>query len=222
MLAVLVVPAHAFVVNLDSFTVTKSGGTLMNDDFSDNGGLSAAGPMTEPSNVGDIGVYTVIEAGGQSEGSVAGNRTFDTLGATLAASAVNPGTQTRTTVIELRTQRTDVTDNGLKTDDTFRVGAIVSLDDLTDLGNGDACGIRLRDRNTPTTVGNDELRLKIRKNGSGDTQVALRHCDTVANINMILQTILLSALDLSTHDQVLLTLEKLIPGWTRSAPRLNL
>lgn len=102
--------------------------------------------------------------------------------------------------------------NGLKSDDTFRIDAIVSLGSLTDLGIGDAYGIRLRDRNVPTTVDNEELRLEIRKNGSNDPTVALRHRDVDLNMTTILQEISLSALDLSAHDQVFLTLEKANAG----------
>lgn len=213
LLAISAVPASAFVVHLDNFTITKNGVTLMNDDFTDTAGLGLAGPMTEPNNNGTNGIYSVINGGGQSEGSLAGNRTFDTDGAPLEPSAVVPGTKIRTTAIELQTSRTDVTDpNGLKSDDTFRADAVVSLGSLTDLGIGDTYGIRLRDRNTPTTLGNEELRLEIRKNGSNDPTVALRHRDNDLNINTLLQEIALTALDLSSHDQVLLTLEKASAG----------
>ncbi|NKB22704.1 MAG: PEP-CTERM sorting domain-containing protein [Alphaproteobacteria bacterium] len=213
LLAMSGVPASAFVVHLDNFTVTKNGVTLMNDNFTDTTGLGVAGPMTEPSNDGTNGIYNIFEAGGQSEGSLAGNRTFDTDGAALQPSVVVPGTNIRTTTMELRTNRTDVSDpNGLKTDDTFRVDAIVSLGSLTDLGIADAYGIRLRDRNTPTTVGNDELRLAIRKDGSNNPTVALRHRDAELNVNTVLEAITLSALDLSSHDQVRLTLEKANAG----------
>ena len=216
-------PSHAFVVNLDNFKITKNGATLMEDDFSDTGGLSAAGPMTEPSNVAGIGVYTVINSGGQSEGSVAGNRTFDTSGAPLQQSTVNPENTIRQSAIELRTSRSPVSNpDGLKTDDTFRVDAIVSLGDLSDLSNSGSYGIRLRDRNTPTTVGDDELRLEIRRNGSGDTVVALRHRDATANVNTTLQEIALGAIDLSSHDQVLLSLEKASAGTNTISASFNL
>jgi hypothetical protein len=213
LLAASGMPAHAYVVNLDNFKVTKNGSTLMEDDFSDTAGLGLAGPMTEPSNNGTLGIYGVSNSGGQSEGTVTGNRTFDTSGAVLGQSVFDPLVATQQTAIELRTVRTAVTDpDGLKTDDTFRVDAIVSLGDLSDFGNTDAYGIRLRDRNTPTTVGDDDLRLEIRRNSSGDVTVALRHRDSVANINTVLQEIALSALDLLNNDQVLLTLEKAIGG----------
>jgi hypothetical protein len=213
LLAMSVVPASAFVVHLDNFTVTKNGVTLMNDNFNDTAGLGLAGPMTEPNNNGTNGIYNVINGGGQSEGSLAGNRTFDTDGAPLQPSVLVPGTNIRTSAIELQTPRSDATDpNGLKNDDTFRIDAVVSLGSLTDLGIGDTYGIRLRDRNTPTTFGNEELRLEIRKNGSNDPTVALRHRDAELNINTTLQEISLSLLDLSAHDQVLLTLEKANAG----------
>ena len=213
LLAVSVVPAAAYVVQLDNFTVTKNGVTLMNDNFNDTAGLGLAGPMTEPNNNGTNGIYSVINGGGQSEGSLAGNRTFDTSGAPLQPSLLNPGTNIRFSAIDLQTPRNNATDpNGLKNDDTFRIDAVVSLGSLTDLGIGDTYGIRLRDRNTPTTVGNEELRLEIRKNGSNDPTVALRHRDAELNINTTLQEISLSLLDLSAHDQVLLTLEKANAG----------
>jgi hypothetical protein len=213
LLAISVVPASAFIVQLDNFTVTKNGVTLMNDNFSDTAGLTVAGPMAEPLNDGVNGVYSTFGNGGQSEGVLAGNRTFDTDGAALQPSTLNPGTQIRTTGMTLLTHRGDESNpNGLKTDDTFRVDAVVSLGSLTDLGIGDAYGIRLRDRNTPTTVGNEELRLEIRKNGSNDPTVTLRHSNGELNVTTILQEISLSLLDLSGHDQVLLTLEKANAG----------
>lgn len=204
--------AYSFVIQLDSFNITKNFSTLMNDDFSDTAGLGLAGPMTEPSNDGGnppLGIYSVIGGGAQSEGTVAGNRTFDTSGAPITASSVTPGTFVQNTFIELRTNQGDVTvANGLKKDDTFVVEAIVSLGDLSDLGNIDSYGIRLRDRDRITGTGNDQLDLRVRRNGGGNTVVSLRHRDNITNVSTILEEIALSVLDLMNHDQIMLTLFK--------------
>jgi hypothetical protein len=63
LLAISAVPESAFVVQLDNFTVTKNGVTLMNNNFTDTAGLTVAGPMTEPSNDGTNGIYNVFNSG---------------------------------------------------------------------------------------------------------------------------------------------------------------
>lgn len=204
--------ANALVVGLDDFNVSKNGFVLMNDPFDDNipfggPGLGNAG-LFPP---GTQALYGTFGNSGQAE--TGSNRVINTTLVPSIPSTFSPGEFIRPVggTLLTNTQPLSVSTFGLKRDDTFEVQGVF---DLVDPGTPlSSYGIRLRDRVSFANPGNDELRMEVRKSPGGDVQVAFRYVDQSAGgIFTPIQSVVLTALQLATHDQIMLSLAKLNTG----------
>lgn len=204
--------AQALVVGLDDFTITKNGFTLMGDPFNDN--LAPGDPaLSNATNFppGDPAFYGLFGSSGQSE--TGGKRILDTTASPVFQATVDPTRTLRATGGTLITnnQPLSVSTFGLKSDDAFDV---VGVFDLVEPGSvGAQYGIRIRDRVNSTNPGNDDLQMLVRKHENGNTEVVFRHFDAVSGTDLtVIENHFLTAIELATHDQIMLSLAKLNPG----------
>jgi hypothetical protein len=203
-------PAHAFVVNLYDFDVTKNGNPYMTDSFGDAAGLAVAGTMTEPPNSGApnfFGIYGSSSFAGQSE---AGNgfRVLDTSAAPIIPSSFisPPGgpsfvKSTQATLVGNLNPLPNST--GLKKNAVIHVQAMFDLIALT--APFDQYGISLQD-NTSFGVGNDSVTVTVGTNSSGIEGIRIQQRDFTTGTITPLVSIPLTPADL-LNSQIVLMLD---------------
>jgi VCBS repeat-containing protein len=175
-----------FHYTLDQLTVSKNGGVIFDDTFSD--GIA---PPSAPSFNGFP--FSYITAGGHSE---FGGRLH--LDGTVAASqrgVANPDlTVGQFTILATNIDPNDLT-RGLKSDDDFVVEARY---DLAMPPSGGAYGITLSDNTTgglpQDRLGDSNMSLLVRGTATGQVVVQLADFDVVTDEGSVLQSILLDPL----------------------------
>jgi hypothetical protein len=177
--------AHAYVVSIDEFTITKNGNPFWADDFNDD---------VLPSTADYVISGTI---GPESNGRL----TLDSSGAVPFTGATGASLLRQRV---LKRSSTDPTNNfGLRSDDTFAVNAIFDLSAPSVLN--EFYGITLID-GTGGVPGNDNVQIIVRRTLADTLRIQFRAVDFMQGTVTLLEQ---ADLNLSGSDQISLTLSRL-------------
>lgn len=177
--------AHAYVVSIDDFSITKNGNPFWNDDFND-GVLPSTTDYVINGTVGPEsgGRLTLDSTGAELFGGISGNTFLRQR--VLKKSSTNPANL-----------------GGLRDDDTFTVNAIFDL--TAPAVPREFYGITLID-GVGGVAGNDNVQIIVRRTLSDNLRIQFRAVDFILDTTTILEE---ANLTLSGSDQISLTLSRL-------------
>lgn len=180
---------------IDNFKVIKNNTLFFEDTFSD--GRPPPSAPNFPS--GTAASYSVFGTFGPESG---GKLTIDSSGAAVVGSVVPTSSFFAQRARLLTNTDSSNLSLGLKIDDTFSVTGIFDLV-VPPEGRLTGYAIELTDRSS-SSVGNDSIRLHVRRIGSNAATVSFAHADETAHTFTNLGSILLN----TSHQQIALTLSR--------------
>ena len=204
-LAVAAGPASAYLVEIDTFTVTRAGTDILVDNFADSNPPPST-PSGSPTTYGTNGTFA--EAG-TDPGAVA------TMTTATGAANVFGGTNFIRHNATLLTNIQPGNPAGLGSNVTFAAAGLFDVNIPTN--NRESYGVYFTD-NAGGMNGNDQLEMRLVRNQAGQLGIQFQRVDWMAQVASGIESIgLLAAVGApaladTTNDQLLLSLDRLSVG----------